>query len=42
MTVVTIYGKPGCHLCDEARASWPRSSRTAFELHEVDITADPP
>ncbi|MFL5842786.1 MAG: glutaredoxin family protein [Thermoleophilaceae bacterium] len=42
MTRVTLYGKPGCHLCEEAkevvdavRAEHP------FELEEVDITRDP-
>jgi glutaredoxin len=33
---VTLYGKPGCHLCDEARAALAE-----FEVHEVDISADP-
>jgi glutaredoxin len=42
MTQVTLYGKPGCHLCDEARAELAavRAER-AFELTEVDITLDP-
>jgi glutaredoxin len=42
MTLVTLYGKPGCHLCDEARAvvSEVRRERP-FELVEVDITFDP-
>ena len=42
MTVVTLYGKPGCHLCDEARAVVARlRAAWDFELREVDITLDP-
>ncbi len=42
MTIVTLYGKPGCHLCDEARAVVATVQRERpFELREVDITADP-
>jgi glutaredoxin len=38
---VTLYGRPGCHLCDDARAVLQRvRRRTPFELHEVDITTD--
>lgn len=42
MTAVTLYGKPGCHLCDEARAvvAAVRAERE-FSLEEVDITLDP-
>jgi glutaredoxin len=42
MTVVTLYGKPGCHLCDEARGvvEAMRAER-AFELEEVDVSLDP-
>jgi glutaredoxin len=42
MTLVTLYGKPGCCLCDDARAAVAavRAER-AFELREVDITLDP-
>ena len=42
MTQVTLYGKPGCHLCDDARAvvAAVRSERE-FALEEVDITLDP-
>jgi len=40
--VVTLLGKPGCHLCDDAREA---VSRITAELdvpwHERDITADP-
>jgi glutaredoxin len=42
MTVVTLYGKPGCHLCDEARVVVATVQRERpFELQEVDITSDP-
>ena len=42
MIDVTLYGRPGCHLCDEARAAivgliGPRSE---IELREVDIEVD--
>jgi glutaredoxin len=39
---VTIYGKPGCHLCDDARAAVQRvRAERAFELEEVDVSLDP-
>ena len=42
MTRVTLYGKPGCHLCEEARAVVEQvRQRHPFELDEVDITRDP-
>ena len=42
MTLVTLYGKPGCHLCDEARAVVTAVRRERpFELREVDVTLDP-
>ena len=42
MPVVTLYGKPGCHLCDDARAVVTRvREEHPFELREVDITLDP-
>jgi hypothetical protein len=42
MTVVTLYGKPGCCLCDEARAEIVElRRRRAFELREVDVSLDP-
>ena len=41
MTTVTLYGRPGCHLCDEARAVLERVRAThPFTLAEVDIEAD--
>jgi len=42
MSRVTIYGKPGCCLCDEARAVLERvRASRPFSLEEVDITLDP-
>jgi glutaredoxin len=40
--LVTLYGKPGCHLCEDARAviEAVRAER-AFALEEVDVTLDP-
>jgi glutaredoxin len=41
MKTVTLYGRPGCHLCDDARAALQRVRAThPFHLHEVDIEAD--
>ena len=41
MTRVTLYGKPGCHLCDDARKVIEQVRATReFELKEVDITLD--
>jgi hypothetical protein len=42
MTVVTLYGKAGCCLCDEARTEIEAvRERRAFELREVDVSLDP-
>ena len=42
MVRLTLYGKPGCHLCDDARAvlAEVRAER-GFELREVDVSLDP-
>ena len=42
MTDVVLYGKAGCHLCDEARAEIDsvRAERD-FELREIDVSLDP-
>ena len=41
MKVVTLYGRPGCHLCDEARAVLQRIGATQpFRLEEIDIESD--
>jgi hypothetical protein len=42
MPRVTLYGKPGCCLCDEARqAVADVHKRVPFELEEVDVSLDP-
>ena len=39
---MTLYSKPDCPLCDEAREALARvRGRAAFVLREVDITTDP-
>ena len=41
MSVVTLYGRPGCHLCDEAREALERvRTQAPFTLEEVDIERD--
>lgn len=41
MSVVTLYTKPGCHLCEDALEVLRRAqTRAPFELVERDITAD--
>ncbi|GAB3945028.1 hypothetical protein GCM10029976_070120 [Kribbella albertanoniae] len=38
---VTLYGKPGCHLCDDARAIVEAvCAELGVEWTEVDITQD--
>ena len=42
MTRVTLYGKPGCCLCDDARAEIDAvRDGHEFELTEVDVSLDP-
>jgi glutaredoxin len=42
MTRVVLYGKAGCHLCDDARAVVADvRSRREFALEEVDVSLDP-
>ena len=41
MPTVTLYGRPGCHLCDDARAVLDRIRADApFELRTVNIEAN--
>jgi Glutaredoxin-like domain (DUF836) len=42
VTVVTLYGRPGCHLCDVAREEILAIARefAELELREVDIERD--
>ena len=38
---VTLYSKPGCHLCEEVRSTLDElRPELAFVLEEVDITRD--
>lgn len=44
MTVLTLYSRPGCHLCDEMKAvvgRVVRSAPTRVMFSEVDISTDP-
>ena len=42
MPVLTLYGKPGCHLCDDARAIVGEAlAGRDVALQEVDVTLDP-
>lgn len=42
MTRVTIYSRPGCHLCEEMKAIVELVSRsTLLEIEEIDISSDP-
>ena len=38
---ITLYGRDGCHLCDDAREVLERlRATTPFRLHLVDIESD--
>ena len=37
---VTLYTKPGCHLCDEAKDEIAASGGKEFELVEINIAED--
>lgn len=38
---VTLYGRPGCHLCEEALEALERvRAQAPFTLHQVDIETD--
>lgn len=42
MIALTIYSRPGCHLCDDMKAVVHAVARTVpLSLEEVDISADP-
>ena len=42
MKQVVLYGKAGCHLCEEARDVVAAvRERHPFELEEVDVSTDP-
>jgi len=41
MPTVTLYGRPGCHLCDDARAALERiRADEPFDLRSVNIEDD--
>jgi thiol-disulfide isomerase/thioredoxin len=42
--LLTLYSRPGCHLCDEMKAIVQRAARAAAEpitIEEIDISTDP-
>ncbi len=42
MAIVTVYSKPGCHLCEDALRVLERIQQSAaFELQEINIQHDP-
>jgi glutaredoxin len=42
VTELTLYGKAGCHLCEDARAEIEAvRSQHEFELTEIDVALDP-
>ena len=41
MTVLTVYSKPDCHLCEEAIAVLQRLQQEfVFDIEELDISSD--
>ena len=44
MIVLTLYSRPGCHLCEEMKAVVQRAARGAdarVTIEEIDISNDP-
>ena len=42
MIALSLYSRPGCHLCDEMKAVIARVARTVpLTLQEIDISGDP-
>ena len=44
MTTLTIYSRPGCHLCDDMKALVRRVARTVatpITISEIDVSTDP-
>jgi hypothetical protein len=40
--VLTLYSKPGCHLCEDLRSLLEELRDTfVFDIEEIDITRDP-
>jgi glutaredoxin len=41
VATIDLYGRPGCHLCDDARAQLlALQAEYAFALNDIDIEAD--
>ena len=41
MPTIDLYGRDGCHLCDDARAQLAAlAPELGFELNDIDIEAD--
>ena len=39
--IVTLYSRPGCHLCDEAREALGRvQAKASFTVDEINIETD--
>jgi glutaredoxin len=38
---ITIYSRPGCHLCDEMKALVYRVAAATARIEDVDISTDP-
>jgi hypothetical protein len=44
VTALTLYTRPGCHLCDDMKATIQRVARTSpdpIAIEEIDISSDP-
>jgi len=44
MIILTLYSRPGCHLCDEMKAVVQRASQAVdapIAIEEIDISTDP-
>jgi thiol-disulfide isomerase/thioredoxin len=42
MVQLTLYSRPGCHLCDEMKATVSRVSETVqLAVEEIDISTNP-
>jgi glutaredoxin len=42
MIAVTLYSRPGCHLCDEMKAVVDRVARSIpLAVEQIDISTDP-
>ena len=42
MITLTLYSRPGCHLCDDMKAVVQRVAQSIpLKLDEIDISADP-